>query len=502
MFCFFADFLFLFYFLFQFNTRKHFTQEHQKNVHALTLQLNASKHKVEQLLRLNDTLTIQAEEKERETLSLTTKLEEERQKWIEMKKQKKIAEEQQQHKMALDVQMKEQNRKESELEKQENDSAVTEALDMITRLEQEMVQKRKELTLTKQEVNKMKKAVSIADTAAAAMARGREDAVAQLETLRASVLKEAEKAKETEKVVERKIPTPMTSSTSCQTSEMPPPYAAGTNAATSAAKTTAAVLALTSKLKKRESTILQQAEWREVHMDKELVFVQNIRNLRRENKALLLKEKQLQKTAAKSTHQKTRAMPALTAVTTKLMAIKSIVQQHSAGQSQSSQTENVPRAVPTLTEAFTTLVTIASTNTQIHNSTAQSVEMSRTMPVLKETPTTLVAIASNPKNMTNAGAQTEPESQVEQEAQHKHNKTNTATSEELNVLRHALRKLQEELSQVRIEYDTQHGITETYVKAVALADSSGTCIDSVPQKNYQKNYQQSSGSRVILGELN
>ena len=84
----------------------------------------------------------------------------------------------------------------------------------------------------------------------------------------------------------------------------------------------------------------------------------------------------------------------------------------------------------------------------------------------------------------------------------KHNKTNTATSEELNVLRHALRKLQEELSQVRIEYDTQHGITETYVKALALADSSGTCIDSVPQKNYQKNYQQSSGSRVILGELN
>ena len=468
----------------------------------MTLQLNASKHKVEQLLRLNGTLTIQAEEKERETLSLTTTLQEERQKWVEMKKQKKIVEQQQQDKMALDAQMKEQNSKESELEKQENDNAVTEALDMITRLEQEMVQKRKELTLTKQEVNKMKKAVSIADTAAAAMARGREDAVAQLETLRASVLKEAEKAKKTEKVVERKIPTPMTSSTSCQTREMPPSYAAATSAATSAAKTTAAVLALTSKLKKRESTILQQAEWREIHMDKELVFVQNIRNLRRENKALLLKEKQLQKTVAKSTHQTTRAMPALTAVTTKLMAIESIVQQHSAGQSQSSQTENVPRAVPTLTEAFTTLVTIPSTTTQTQNSTAQTEEMSRTMPVLKETPTTLVAIASNPKNVTNAGAQTEPESQVEQEAQHKHNKTNTAASEELNVLRHALRKLQEELSQVRIEYDTQYGITEAHVKAVALADSSG----SVPQKNYQKNYeyqhQQSSGSRVILGELN
>ena len=62
--------------------------------------------------------------------------------------------------------------------------------------------------------------------------------------------------------------------------------------------------------------------------------------------------------------------------------------------------------------------------------------------------------------------------------------------EESRVLRHALKKLQEELSQVRIDYDTQNGRNTTMPVMIRKMD---TMTRSSPTR---------TGKRVVLGELN
>jgi hypothetical protein len=354
-------------------------------------------------------------------------------------------------------------RKEEEEEKAES---IQDAMNLIESLENEMKQKRIELTKTKNEVIQMKKSVSIADTAAAAMARDREDAVTQLKQLK-SIISEKQNAEKKE-ILEKaaKDSTAITTlvkkcSISCQTINSSLPLPCNENGSSSLSSSGNNVnndflLTLKKQLREREEVILRQSEWREEHMDKEVSFANDIRNLRREKKELKKKIK-----------ESSKKMPFLTESITTMVSIES---QKNAGTSP-PQERSIEREMPTLTESATTVMAIEPIKKIAIVTASTFVQTEQQQPLVEK----------NVQNIKDNGS-----------------------SEEAIVLRHALRKLQEELSQIRIDYDTEYG-TLTTTKATK-ANKAGTTTSKttsvVTSSSKQASFLTPASPRIVLGELN
>ena len=437
--------------------------------------------------------------------------------------------------------------KEQEQEKQQltgQSDAVEAALASIEIMENEICQKKIELEETTKEITRMKRAVSIADTAAAAMARGREEACVRVDALRKELLEvkkdHESKAGNDKKLalenamteISKKVETLKSQlmksqskecvcepcskctvgcmNTGTQTMEseksfillggeniFPNKTATATSTSIATANEeksngsmimTVAMKDLVLQLQQREFVIEKQAVWRKKHMEREMELAEKLHHARTERKSLLARVRNVEAVEAVET----------VTVKTSVMVEEGETQTPMEWLSE-KMGQNTDAVAITVTEVgmqteleIVSTISFSSSEVSVQTDAEtkdtkmdifEDVEQIHMMSIEMTETTTLVSIPST--TITSSASTTITSS------------ASVDGGDEAAVLRHALKKLQEELSDVRISYDTHKGSEVDIGMQSTTARASGVSVCSA-SKLVEGN---SSNNRRILGEL-
>ena len=413
------------------------------------------------------------------------------------------------------VRQMEDVRKMEEVRKVEVESdKVEEAMVLIKSLETEMEKRRGELEETKNIVEKMKRAVSIADTAAAAMARGREEAFSKVEILRSELsilmeekkslvmelessrnqMAEAEAEAATHRMVRKKV---LVAVASVQTEELllkevvveeetavvassfvmlgsvsiapvveevvEDEVVVKSSVDNDRSKEQREIICLLeNKLEERDDIIIKQSEWRKKHMSSEMEMVKDLHELRVARKVMM------------AAHQ-----TSLQRLTDELYNEREVVNV----QKMEMMNHVTSTGVTHLPGHDSKKIFVETSETGVQTEEEEEEEEEEMEALSFSVQCSLVDICTlvsipgtKRKSVESQTNGTELERREQQE--------------ESRVLHHALKKLQEELSQVRIDYDTQNGRNTTMPVMIRKMD---TMTRSSPTR---------TGKRVVLGELN